>query len=297
MGKRRRRARGAGARAGAGAVRAARKRARAQWSEELGERYLALLGETGNLRRAARAAGAPWLFDNKRRSDPVFAARCRAVLDSVDARLKGAGNAFPHAPAPRAAALAAGAEADPGGVLEPGRKRRQARPEPTIRIGMHNRAQIVLTQSGRWTADIEADFLARLRLTGNFDASARAVGFQPCSVADRVAKWPAFKRDCDEAYEVADVHLRYRLVSHAHALTRGPGEARPEGEAEVRFDPRAAMQIIGFLDARRDGGLRRGRRKGLPDKTFDEAVESVLAKIEAIERHEKLLAGEKEEGE
>jgi hypothetical protein len=254
-----------------------------------------LLGETGNLRRAARAAGAPWLFDNRRRSDPVFAARCRAVLEAVDARLKGAPNAFPHAPEPRSAGLPAGTEEDPGGALKPGRKRRQARPEPTIRIGLHNRAQIVLMREGHWTAEIEADFLARLRLSGNFDASARAVGFQPCTVADRVAKWPAFKRACDEAYEVADVHLRYRLVSHAHALMRGPGEARPEGEAEVRFDPAAAMQIIGFLDARRDGGLR--RRKGLPDKTFDEAVESVLAKIEAIERHDRLMAKEREEGE
>ncbi|MEA2999449.1 MAG: hypothetical protein QOK17_1282 [Sphingomonadales bacterium] len=296
MAKRRGRARRSAVRVESSATLAARKRARARWSEALGERYLALLGETGNLRRAAEAAGAPWLFDNRRRSDPAFAARCRAVLDAVDARLKGADNAFPHAPAPRAAPLPAGAEGDPGGALKPGRKRRQARPEPTIRIGMHNRAQIVLSRDGHWTADIEADFLARLRLTGNFDASARAVGFQPCSVARRLEKWPAFKRDCDEAYEVADVHLRYRLVSHAHALTRGPGEARPEGEEDVPFDPKGAMQIIGFLDARKDGGLRR-RRKGLPDKTFDEAVESVLAKIEAIERHEELIAKEREGGE
>jgi hypothetical protein len=59
------------------------------------------------------------------------------------------------------------------------------------------------------------------------------------------------------------------------------------------------MQIIGFLDRRKEGGLRRarghGRDGGLPDKSFDEAVASVLAKIEAIERHEALLAKEREE--
>ena len=30
-------------------------------------------------------------------------------------------------------------------------------------------------------------------------------------------------------------------------------------------------------------------RKGPPERTFDEAVESILAKIEAIERHRKLM--------
>jgi hypothetical protein len=273
---------------------AAVKRVRARWSATLGERYLELLGETGNARVAARALGAPWLFDNKRRSDPVFAARCRRVLDAVDARLAGVGNAFPHAAAPRPAAVPPGAEEDPGGYLKPGRKRRQARPEPTIRCARGGRMQIVFALEGHWTADIEADFLARLRLSGNFDASARAVGFQPCSVHARLMKWPAFKRACDDAFDAADVTLRYRLVSHAHALLRTPGEPRPEGEPELPFDPAGAMQILGFLERRKEGGLRRGAGKGVSDRTFDEAVESVLAKIEAIERHSQ--RAEREEG-
>jgi hypothetical protein len=276
---------------------AAEGSARVEWSEELGERFLGLLAETGNARASAEALGAPWLFDNRRRTDPVFAARWRQVVDEVTVRLRGAGNAFPHAPEPRPSALPAGVEDDLGGYLKPGRKRRQAQAEPTIRCARGGRMQIMFAPEGYWTADIEADFLARLRLSGNFDASARAVGFQPCAVHHRLLKWPAFKRACDEAFEAADVTLRYRLVSHAHALLRTPGEPRPDGEADVPFDPAAAMQIIGFLDRRKDGGLRRGRSHGrdggLPDKSFDEAVASVLAKIEAIERHEALLAKER----
>ena len=48
-------------------------------------------------------------------------------------------------------------------------------------------------------------------------------------------------------------------------------------------------RIIGFLDKRKDGRTTRGRRKGPPERSFEEAVESILGKIEAIERHEKLM--------
>ena len=55
-----------------------------------------------------------------------------------------------------------------------------------------------------------------------------------------------------------------------------------------------AIRILAFLDSRKGGRTRRGPRKGPPERSFEQAVESVLAKIEAIERHEAWL---KERGE
>ncbi|HEY0314346.1 MAG TPA: hypothetical protein VGC56_17870 [Allosphingosinicella sp.] len=318
---------------------AAAKRARVRWSVELGERFLALVRESGNARVAAAALGAPHAFNNKMKRDAGFRARVMAAVAEADARLAGAESAFlpdgggseeppppcfaPRLPCSRFRLSAVprtadpptppspsrgGAEAEPsscrannlGGFLRPGRKRAQVRPEPVIRRNSRGRYQVTFARDGHWTADIEADFLARLAASGNFDASAKAVGFAPASVHERVRKWAAFKEACDEALEAADARLGYRLVAHAHALLRPPGEALPEGEEEVPFDPKAAMQILGFLDARKSGRTRRGPRTGPPDRSFDEAVESVLAKIEAIEKHDALIAreaAEKEAGE
>jgi hypothetical protein len=158
------------------------------------------------------------------------------------------------------------------------------------------RAQVSLAREGHWTADIEADFLKRLRATGNLSASALAVGFQPASVRERVRRWPAFARACSEAIEEAGIALDYALVARAHALLRTDGEALP-GEEEVPFDPDAAMRILAYIERRRGGGGGRRRGKGPPQRSYEEARDSILAKIEAIERHERMAAARTGEGE
>jgi hypothetical protein len=299
-----------------GRARSVERRASKLWSPALGSAFLALVRETGNARAAAAALGAPNAFNNKMKRDPAFRARVRAAAADADARLAGAGSAFPGVESvgvpggagsgtrastcptglgTRTSTCPLGSGEDLGGYLKPGRKRRQARPQPVIRRNSSGRWQVTMAREGHWTAEIEADFLARLAASGNFNASARAVGFQPASVHERVRKWAAFKAACDEALEAADVRLGYQLVAAASAMLRVPGEPRPDGEPEVPFDPDGAMRILGFLDGRKNGGSRRGPRKGPPDRTFEEAMASVLAKIEAIERHEALLA--KEQGE
>jgi hypothetical protein len=65
----------------------------------------------------------------------------------------------------------------------------------------------------------------------------------------------------------------------------------------VPFDPEAAMRILGFIDRRRAGNTTRGRRKGPPERSFEEAVESVLQKIAAIQRHKRLTEERRAEGE
>ena len=169
-------------------------------------------------------------------------------------------------------------------------EKRPANGEPVIRRTSNGRTQISHVREGGWTAAAEADFLALLRETGNFDWSARAVGFNPVTLYRRQEEWPAFARGCCEALEQAEVRLNYRLVAYAHALLRPPGGetgAEPDGgPPAMPFDPEAAMRILAFLDRRRDGGTTRGRRKGAPERSFDEVAASILGKIEAIERHE-----------
>lgn len=265
------------------------------WTVELGERFLELVRETGNARGAARELGYPELFNNRMRRNPQFKARVRAAAAEADARLRGAESPFLY-PFGIKGKLPTDAEAL-GGYLRPGRKAK-GEPEPVLRRNSKGRMQVTLTRAGHWTSRIECDFLARLAATGNFDACALAVGFQPASVKERVRKWPAFERDCERALAEADVLLTYRLTAHAHALLRRPGEATEAGieEEEMPFDPVMAMKILAHIDARKYGRSGKGRRKGPPERSFKAACDSILAKIEAIERHETMMK-ERAEGE
>jgi hypothetical protein len=292
---------------GAGKARGAGRKPYGAWSEEIRDAFLVLLRETGNARAALRIVGHPNMFYKRRRRDPEFAAQWAEAVAAADARLSPAESAYPRArlrPAEDGGEMAtvAGAaplaDADPGALLRPGTKRKQSRPEHVIRRTSNGRVQIALAREGDMTAEIEADFLARLRATGNFCGSARAVGFQPNSLFERMRKWPAFARDCAQALEEASVQLDYKLAAHAHALLRRPGETEEMGTVTdemgtvtsdcppIPFDPEAAMRILSFIDRRRAGRTTRGPRKGPPARTFAQAVASVLAKIEAVERHE-----------
>ncbi|HET9637754.1 MAG TPA: hypothetical protein VFP12_00935 [Allosphingosinicella sp.] len=258
------------------------------WTPALGETFLALVRETGNARASARALGHPDLFNNRMKRHPEFARAVRAAAEAADARLSGAESPFLE-PFGIKGKLPTDPEAL-GGYLRPGRKP-AGEAEPVLRRNSRGRMQVTLTREGHWTSRIEADFLARLAATGNFDACALAVGFQPASVHERVRKWPAFARECERALNEADVALTYRLAAHAHALMRRPGEAEAAGieEEAVPFDPAMAMKILAHIDARKFGRSGKGRRKGPPERTFSQACDSILAKIEAIERHEKLM--------
>ena len=262
----------AAAAAGVGRARPV-KRAAVRWSVALGEEFLAILRETGNARQAAIALGAPNAFANKMKRDPDFRRRVLAAAAAADERFRGARSPFLE-PFGIKGKLPTDAEAL-GGYLRPGRKPACA-PEPVLRRNSKGRMQVTLTREGHWTSVIEADFLARLAATGNFDACALAVGFQPASVHERVRKWPAFARDCERALDEADVALTYKQVAYAHALMRRPGEAEALGivEEEVPYDPVMAMKILAALDARKYGRSGKGRRKGPPERSFKQACDS-----------------------
>ncbi len=254
----------------------------------LADAFLALVERTGNYRAAARTLGHKHLFNNRMYRDPAFRARCEAAAARADACLREAGGPF--------LAPVEVKSMPPEDAIPPDGKpaSRPARSEQIIRRTSNGRLQISHVRDGCWTSAVEAEFLARLRATGNFDASARAVGFQPSSAYRRRDAWPAFARDCRAALDAADVMLDYRLVAHAHALLLKSGEAEEAEIEAVPFDPEAAMRIIAFLD-RRKAGRAGGRHKGAPERSFEEVCESILGKIEAIERHEAMF-GKRDEG-
>jgi hypothetical protein len=289
------------------------KRVRGKWSVAIRDRFLALLRETGNVRAVIRALGHANMFYKRRRRDPEFAALWDAAVAAADARLAGAtsrlvegmgtvagtgmGTVTSNCP-PAVARLGAFAVADPATLLRPGRKRKPKRRGHVIRRTRGGRTQIALARECEMDAAAEADFLARLKATGNFSGSARAVGFHPASLFDRYRKWPAFARDCDAAIGEAEIALDFALVAHAHRLLR------PEAEKGTRTfsrkstcppDPVAAIRILSFIDRRRGGRTTRGSRKGPPERSYEDAVASVLAKIEAIERYDRMI-GDQESG-
>jgi hypothetical protein len=276
---------------------AAAPRPRSVWSEALRADYLALLRETGNGRASARSLGHPFLFDNRRSRDPVFRRQCEQAVAEAEARLSQALSRFPSAdpfrPPP-------GDPCDPLGPLEfksmPSDDEPPGSREPVIRRTSNGRIQISYAREFEMTSAQEAEFLALLRATGNFEASAAAIGVHVSTLYKRIRRWPDFARRCEQARDEADVELEYKLVAQAHSLLRRPGDARLEGEQEMPFDPEAAMRILHFLDRRRAGRLGSKPLKGPPERSFEEAVESILAKVDAIDRHRKLMK-EREERE
>ena len=306
---------------------------RGKWSVAIKERFLALLRETGNAAATLRIVGHANMFRKRRRRDPEFAALWAEAVAAADARLGRATGRFPGTPDPLTPSssgtgpspgraqeapnspqgrggstpverLDAGMgtvtsdcpPADAAALLRPGPKKMPKERGHVIRRARGGRTQIALARACEMTSEAEADFLARLKATGNFSGSARAVGFQPASLFDRYRKWPAFARACDAAIAEAEIVLDFALVAHAHRLLGTGTRDCPAGDeaeemgtvtSDCPQEADKAMRILAFIDRRRGGRTTRGRRKGPPERSFDEAVASVLAKIAAIERHEK----------
>jgi hypothetical protein len=154
------------------------------------EEYFRVLRETGNRRAAADAAGIDRrTVERRRRKDPALALELDEVEAEADRRLRRHDNATGEG--------GAGARGDPFEV---------------IRRGPRGRLQLVAAGTKRWTGRIENRFIAELRRTGNFSASARSVGFSDNHVWERRRKWPGFARRIDEVLEDAEIELELRLM-------------------------------------------------------------------------------------
>jgi hypothetical protein len=245
-------------------------------SAEKRARFLEVLGQTGNRRLAAEAIGVePRLMDQRREFDPLLDREWREAVAQADRRLAGSSGPL-----------------DCIGGAEP----------MVIRRGPGGKLRIVKAGPKRWSRPVEDRFFAHLARSGNIAASARAVGFSGSCIAQRRRQWPAFAGRMEEALEDAEVELEFRMVRELagnrseegdHAPAGAPreetrGTPPPVAAQERPFDMDAAMRFLKWREEKRQGGGRRDhrRRPQNPDKTFEEAVGSVLRKIEAIERHE-----------
>jgi hypothetical protein len=239
---------------------------RVRLSGEKRERFLEVLGQTGNRGAAAAAIGVePRLMDQRRRFDPVLDRQWREAVEQADRRLAGALGPL-----------------DCVGGAEP----------MVIRRGAGGKLRIVKAGARRWSRRVEDLFFAALAGSGNIAASARSVGFTESCIAHRRRKWPDFERRLEEALEDAELALEFRLATESGGLKEGyaapSGEARRagsgDGPAEAgKFDPDLAMRFLKWREEKRRGGGRRGRVPAPP--SIAEVTERIVRKVEAIKRH------------
>ena len=242
-------------------------------------RFLEVLEQTGNRAAACAAAGvAWWIAEAWRKKDAAFAAAWEAALAAAERKLAGARHPFEG--------------------VEDGRFE-------VIQRGRGGRLQVQAVRSGRWTKAVDDRFLASLSACGNVEASARLVGFSNEAVWYRWRKYPGFARRMEEALCEAEVRLEFRLACHGQSVGRWlDEEVGGEGEAagaetgtvasncppEVPFDPDFALRFLKWREEKRRGAVNRGAAVAAPPP-IEEVTERIIAKIEAIERHERRRGG------
>lgn len=228
------------------------------------DRFLEVLGQTGNRRAAAEAIGVePRLMDQRRKYDKVLDRQWAAALAQADRRLSGAAGPF-----------------DCIG----------ARQLNVIRRGRGGRIQLVAAGAKRWCKAIEDRFLATLGMCGNIAASARAVGFSESCVWQRRRAWPDFARRMEEVLEEAELRIEFRLASIGSEAETGAGAGDGMGtfgsNPPAPFDPDFALRFLKWREEKRTGRGSKGRRHMRPEPSVEEVRAKILAKLDAIERHE-----------
>ncbi len=240
---------------------------RLRLSPEKRDRFLEVLGQTGNRRAAARAIGVEErLMDQRREFDAVLDRQWEEALDQAHRRLSGADGPFD---------CVGGRELN------------------VIRRGKDLRLKIVNAGAKRWTKATEDRFFAALATCGNLAAAARSIGFHTSSVYQRRRKWPEFARRLDEALDDAEMQIEFKRASMGSDLgllggterPASPGSALQELEEEsgeaLQFDADLAFRFLKYRDGKRQG---RKLQRGRPEKvwSFDEAMESLEKSLEAF---------------
>jgi len=152
-----------------------------------------------------------------------------------------------------------------------------------VQRGPDGCVQIVSAHPKAWTRRDEEAFFAHYAATGNVSASAQAAGFSEKAAWQRARVLPAFGRRLAQAKLGATERLELYLIEEGTNQLKGKDGGKP--------DPQLAMWLLKREDQRQMGTLKRGsaalgRHKGPPERSFEEAKQSILTKIEAIERHQ-----------
>ena len=250
--------------------------------------FLRELSQSGNAASAARACGLDPSFPYQlRRRNAAFAASWERALARAREGLARDASKPPFAssavemPSP---GVSTGLDANGKGVESGRRKCPVLRADETVRGSRTGRPCIVRVKQGRWSAKVEAAFLAELTATANVNAAARAAGVTPQCVYMRRKLWPAFKAEWDAA--VAEGFARIETLVVCAATTTLNPEPLPERAYEA---PQMSMdQAIKIWLTHRAGGpgARKQRLGGMPrrEPDIEEVRQEILRKVAAIKR-------------
>jgi hypothetical protein len=163
-------------------------------------------------------------------------------------------------------------------------KRPLLRADEIVRDSKTGHPKIVRVKQGRWSAKVEAAFLAELTATANVSAAARAAGVTLPCVYMRRKRYPAFKAEWDAA--VAEGFARIETLVVCAATTTLDPEPLPERAWE---EPRMTMdQALKVWVTHRAGGpgARKQRLGGMPrrEPDIEEVRQEILRKVAAMER-------------
>ncbi len=225
------------------------------------DRFLEVLGQTGNRRAAAEAIGVePRLMDQRRKYDKVLDRQWEAALEQATRRLSGAAGPF-----------------DCIG----------ARELNVIKRGRGGRLQLVAAGAKRWCKAVDERFFATLGMCGNIAASARAVGFSESCVWQRRRTWPDFARRMEEVLEEAEVRIEFRIASIGNGAEAGPG-TNASHCAPIPFDPDFALRFLKWREEKRSGRGKTRRDHRRPEPSIEDVRDEVIGRIRAIRRHREL---------
>ena len=163
--------------------------------------FLEAVGQTGNIRMAARQTGLKYgTIQHRRRQHPAFAQQCDAALAFAHARLQAAGGRS----GPSAGQSDAGVEAY-----------RTRGGEQVVVRRRDGSLQARAAQPGKLTRECEQAFLAALSATANVRLSAAAAGAAVAAFYRRRRKHPGFAREMRLALEMGYARLEETLLAAA----------------------------------------------------------------------------------
>jgi hypothetical protein len=143
--------------------------------------------------------------------------------------------------------------------------------------------QIRTTKGHRWSDAAETVFLDQLAATCNVTLAGAACGFSHAALYRRRRNDAAFRQRWDAALAQGYAHLEALLLRRAVDALEG---VAPDPAAAVRIPEMSVRDALAILGHHRRAieGRPRSRREWARRRPFGEARDSILAKLEAIER-------------
>jgi len=156
-----------------------------------------------------------------------------------------------------------------------------------VQRGRHG-TQRVAIEGHRWSEEAEEIFLNHLAATANVMASAKACGFSTAALYCRRRKDLAFQQRWDAALAQGYAHMEALLLQRSIEALEG-FEPDPDTPIVIRdMTVKDALMLLGHHRRVLEGGPLRSRRRWERRKTFEESRDSILGKLEAIEKMRRL---------